>query len=129
MQRYSRRKLARGFVELLDRYRYGDVIATMVEVLVAHKMERQVDQFVLDLAHAIWLRHQHLLVDLTLARALPPRVVQEIGDAVREAAGAKTVAVSVNVDPGIRGGFIARTPIGELNTSISYKIKALKATR
>lgn len=129
MQKYSRRKLAQGFVELLDRHPQADVIAFFAQILARHKLAHDLDLFAHDVALELLKRHQHLTATVTTARDVPARALKNIKEALQELTQATHVSVTHEVNPALKGGVMVRTPVGELDASIASKLNYLKSLR
>ncbi len=128
MTKYSRRQIARGFASQLSLHPTPAVITTVAKLLILQKMTRQVDLFVADVMQELFHQRRHLTVTITTARATSQAITKAIGEKLRLATQAKTVGTIIRHDPAIIGGFIANTPVGELDASIRYKLNRLKAT-
>ncbi len=128
MPKYSRRQIARGFASQLLLHPTPAVVAAVAKFLILQKMTRQVDLFVADVIQELFHQHRHLTVTITTARAVSQAITKSIGEKLRLATRAKTVGTIIKHDPAIIGGFIANTPMGELDASIRYKLNRLKAT-
>lgn len=129
MQKYSRRKLAQGFVELLDRHAQADVVKSFAQVLNAHKLTHDLDLFVSDIALELLKRHRHLAATVTTARELPSKTMQVIADTLKNLAQATSVSVTAHINKAQKGGVVIRTPLGELDASIQSKLNHLKSQR
>lgn len=128
MQRYSRRKLAQGLLDLLGRHRRTDVVAKIAEILHVQKMTRDLDLFIADVAEELLKRHRELAVTVTTARDLPAKTMKALSELLQQRAQATTVTLTTKVDPSLKGGFIARSALGELDASVSNKLNKLKVT-
>lgn len=129
MQKYSRRKLAQGFVELLDRHAQADVVNSFAQVLHAHKLTHDLDLFVSDIALELLKRHRHLAARVTTARELPAKTMKMIRETLAGVTHATSVSVTTHIDPAQKGGVIITTPLGELDASIHSKLNHLKSHR
>ena len=129
MQKYSRRKLAQGFVELLDRHQQADVVAFFAQILAGHKLTHDLDLFANDVAHELLKRHRHLVASITTAREVPARTLKLVREALQALTDAVDVSVTQHINPALKGGMVVRTPVGELDTSIASKLNYLKSLR
>ena len=123
----SRRVVARAAAaELLA---YPDEIHKWLERTAAFLLEEgrtnEANLLVNDIAHELYVRSGHLLVDVTSARPLPAAVKEELKRTFREATGAHSVVLVEHVDPSLIGGLIARTPSAQLDLSVRTKLKKL----
>lgn len=128
MPKYSRRQLARGFASQLLLHPTPAAVAAAAKLLISQKMTHQVDLFVADVIQELFHQRRHLAVTITTARVVSQAITKAIGEKLRTVTQADTVATIIRHDPAIIGGFIASTPVGELDASIRYKLNRLKAT-
>lgn len=126
---YSRRKLAQGFVELLDRHAQADVVRAFTQLLHTHKLTHDLDLFVSDIARELLKRHRHLAATVTTARALAPKTMNLIRETLEGVTHATSVSVTAHINKAQKGGVIIRTPIGELDASIQRQLNYLKLQR
>lgn len=93
--------------------------------LMEQKMVDDLDLFINDLAHELYMQSGHLLVDVTSARKLSDSVRGELKHTLGDATSAKHVELVEHVDTSLLGGLIARTPDAQLDASVRTKLKQL----
>jgi len=75
--------------------------------------------------HELFEQDGQLLAEVTSARPLDGSVRKTLEKLLRDQTGAKTVALTEEIDTSLLGGLIARTSDGELDASVRTKLNRL----
>lgn len=87
----------------------------------------QLHLYINDIAAELQARGHHLSLEVESARKLTPAMRSSISKELRELTGTKSVSLHETVSPDLVGGFIARTPDGELDASLKHGLRKLAA--
>ncbi|HET7302396.1 MAG TPA: F0F1 ATP synthase subunit delta [Candidatus Saccharimonadales bacterium] len=106
-------------------------ISMLAAYLVDQRLtsDHYVTLIVRDIVREVFVQSGELLVEATTARPLTDALRHELVSTLRAHTGAKTVVLQEDVDPTLLGGFIARTPDAELDTSVRTTLKHLAAIK
>jgi F-type H+-transporting ATPase subunit delta len=123
----SRRLLARTLATnmLAEPERREHWVRALAAYLVETNRTDEADQVVNAIAHELLEQDGLLAVEVTSARPLTDDIRKELVGYLKNATGAATVQFSEQVDPELVGGFIARTPDQELDTSVRSQLRRL----
>lgn len=100
-------------------------VEALAAYLVQYGMEKQADQVINDIARELYIQGGHLSVSVTGARKLSDSAREELKRTLQAATNAKSVELIEQVDPGLLGGLVARTPDAVLDVSVRSKLKQL----
>lgn len=127
----SRRVLARTIAQKLasEPAKQRHWMKLLAAYIVDQHLEKDVDLILKDIVRELFTINGQLLVSATTARPLTDALRTELTATLRTATGAKTVVLDENVDPTIVGGFVAKTPDGELDASIRTQLQHLAAIK
>jgi len=100
-------------------------VEALAAYLVQYGMEKQADQVINDIARELYIQGGHLSVSVTSARKLSDSAREELKHTLQAATSAKSVELIEQVDPGLLGGLVARTPDAVLDVSVRSKLKQL----
>ena len=129
----SRRSIATTIAEKLvhapsERKKWITMLAAyMVEQRLTS--EHDIDLIVKDIVREVFVQSGQLLVETTTARPLTDAMRRELATALKSHTGASDIVLTEQVDPGLLGGFVARTPDAEIDTSIRTTLKHLAAIK
>ena len=127
MKKYSRKKLARAMIELLERYPRADVAQAVARELVEGRLVRELPFFMRDSASALFEKTGELTAKVSSARVLSEATRTHIGQLLKKMTGASSVWLQpTKVDPGLLGGVQIETPILEIDASVKAKLSALE---
>lgn len=123
----SRRVIARTIASKLvaEPARQEHWIRVLAAHLVASNRTHEVDLILNDLAHELHLQAGHLLVHITSAHALTDAVRTSLKRMLAQQTDATVVHLTEDIDPGLLGGIVAKTPDAQLDTSIRTKLNRL----
>ena len=126
-RKVSRRVLVRVVAAklLAEPTRRKHWVQALAAFLLENKMVDDVDLVLNDIAHEIFTQHGELLVHVTSARPLTDSVRKELTHYLKEMTHAREVAITERSDKSLLGGFTARTPDQELDTSIRTQLQQL----
>lgn len=130
-RKVSRRVLARVVATKLlsEPARRNHWLQALAAFLLEHKMVDDADLVLNDIAHEIFAQSGELLVDVTSARPLTDAVRKELAHYLKQATDARQVVLTEHTDKSLIGGFTARTPDQELDTSIRTQLQQLATIR
>lgn len=125
----SRRELARVFTEkLLAQPKNSQrLIQVLAAYIVEHKLQKQVDALLNDIAHELYVQSGNLTVEVVSVEKLAESTKASIADFLKAQTGAATVTLHESTDTELLGGIIARTPDAELDASVVSKLRKLAA--
>ncbi|MDR0956013.1 MAG: F0F1 ATP synthase subunit delta [Candidatus Nomurabacteria bacterium] len=127
MNSLSRRRVA-TFVA--DELANGESVRRLAKVLAAYLAEthqtRAAALLILDIESALLERHHHLAADVVSAREISAELRGGLIKKLKLATRAETVELLEEIDPGLIGGVIVRTPDAELDASIRRKLIKLR---
>ncbi|MDP3997388.1 MAG: F0F1 ATP synthase subunit delta [Candidatus Andersenbacteria bacterium] len=126
MSAYSRQKFVRALLSLLEKHPVKSVAAVAAPEIIKQGWANSLDLISNDLSRELLRQKKHLEISLTSAYDLPHRLRQQIAKFLADQIHADTTHVTVTIDPALLGGFIATTPAGELDASLSSQINQLK---
>lgn len=123
----SRRVLARTVASKLiaEPARRDHWVRALAAYLVDSNRAAEAELVMNDIAHELLEQNGTLLVDVTSARPLTDVVRKELTAYMQEATGAREVQFAEHVEPQLIGGFIARTPGQQLDTSVHSQLRQL----
>lgn len=125
----SRRSLARTLAAklLAEPERREHWLRALAAYLVETDRTSEASQIMNAVAHELLAQDGLLAVDVTSAHPLTDDVRRELTDYLQAHTGARAVQFSEQVDPDLVGGFIARTPDQELDTSVRSQLRRLSS--
>lgn len=103
----------------------GHVMQTLAAYLVDHNMTQHADAIMNDIGGQLLERAGLLPVEVVSARPLAPETREQLIGFLKEQTGATQVDLHESIDETMIGGLVARTPFGELDTSIRSKLRQL----
>ena len=123
----SRRVLARTIASklLAEPERRDHWIRALGAYLIETKRVAEASLVAKEISHEILVQGGALYADVTSARPLTQEVAQQLSDFLKQATGATTVSLATHTDAELVGGFIARTPDQELDTSVRSQLRKL----
>ena len=126
MQVSSRRKLAQVTVQLLERYPQAAVAQVVAVELKRRRATRQLPWLLKEMAE-IWLRSKgELLAEVASARPLSATMQRRVNDFLKAVTSARTVSVQTTVDSTLVGGWLAATPLLEIDASLKRVLTDLE---
>lgn len=127
----SRRVLARTIAEKLaaEPVKQRHVMKMLAAYIIDQHLENEVDLLLKDIIRELFTISGQLLVSATTARPLTDALRKELTASLRAATGAKSIVLEEHVDPALVGGFVAKTPDGELDASIRTQLQHLAAIK
>ena len=126
MERLSLKKIAQAAVALLETTSPQEVMRAVAALLVEQRRVREADMFVEELGAQLWRVHGHATVELRSARPLAPASLKEATAFLTTYLQATTLAVTTIVDPALKGGLVATTPLGTFDASVASRLNLLK---
>ncbi|MDB5166256.1 MAG: hypothetical protein JWM37_328 [Candidatus Saccharibacteria bacterium] len=104
--------------------------AKWMQIAAAYLLEtKQADRselFLNDLAHELVAQGGPLSAEVVSARPLTAEVMSDLESYLKSATGATEIDVQVSHDPSLLGGFVARTPDGEIDKSVHHQLSQLR---
>lgn len=125
MNTISRKAIAKAFLSLLHSKGKKPAIQAVAALLVEQRRARDVDFLIQDVGKELFAADGELQTTVTTAHKLSEKTQKSITAFLRQRTGAKTVQADFVIDSSIKGGFIARTPVGEINTSVTQLLSTL----
>lgn len=125
MKKYSKRKLALGFLDLLERYSLAVAVRALAHEIITQKMTRETDFVVKEIERELMNRGSlslHVVSRWKLAAKLQAMTEGFLKDRY----DAKQITAIYATDPAAAGGLVATTPTSELDLSIAGKLEQLK---
>ncbi len=129
MSQTSRRALARAVADKLsvDGADSRRIMRELAAYLVEHNMTDDADVIINDIAQELYARTGHLVVEVTSAHPLDDTTRQRIIGFFRDKTNATSVELHESINQELIGGFIAKTPSAELDTSVRSRLRQLTA--
>ena len=127
-QRISRRQLARHVVRLLREQpaKQEAIIQQLAAYLVVHKMTKQVDLVLKDIADEMFVQNKHVTAEISHVHPIDEQEIRTLlGELLVEKAGASSVELHSVLRPELLGGIVVRTPRQELDASVRTKLKQI----
>ncbi len=124
--RYSKKTIAKAAVALLETQPVSVVVNALAHYMYQHRMGRDVETIVYQIASELYAAKKHLLVHITSAHEIRPAMRKRLEIFLKKKFDAKKVSVSYQIDPLLVGGIKIVTPIGVLNLSVAYQFDQLK---
>lgn len=125
MPTYSKKTLAKGAVELLDKHSLKEVALALAHKLKAQRATRDVSVMASLLGEELFKTKGHLSVHVVSAHKLSVSVRRKIERFLKQSTKAKTVGISYEVDKALIGGIKIVTPVGVFNMSITHTLHQL----
>lgn len=127
----SRRVLARTIAEKLaaEPAKQRHWMKLLAAYIIDQRLEKDVDLLLKDIVRELFTINGQLLVSATTARPLTDALRTELRTSLRAATGATSIVLEENIDPDLLGGFVAKTPDGELDASVRTQLQHLAAIK
>lgn len=124
--KYSRVKLAKAYVNLLEKYPSKDVAKGFAPLLLTQKTGRDIEKFSEEVAYVSSTKQRTVLATVTSARKLSKSVQKTIATYIQRAEGMEhTHVISYNIDPTFIGGAVIQTATHTYSFSVTGKLQSI----
>lgn len=120
-----RRALAKAFMSLAAARGHDHAVNALAAVIISEKRTREVGLIVQEIARELFAQKKELHATVTSAHPLSAELKKTITALLKKRSAATSVHATYAVDPALKGGFVARTPQGEINASIAHQLSTL----
>lgn len=126
MKSLSRKSLARAYLK--TRAEKGDAHAAraLAAALITGRQTRDLDFIIQEIGRELFSTQKELHASVTSAHELSVTLKKELQTLLKNRTGAEKVISTYQVDPALLGGFIAKTPVREIDASIATQLSTLK---
>ncbi len=121
----SRRALAKGFLSLVASTSHTHAVQALAAAIVTEKRTREIKLIVQEIARELFAQTGELHTTITSAHPLSADIKKAITALLKKRTKATAVKAAYATNPSLTGGFVARTPLGELNASVAHQLSTL----
>lgn len=125
MNKISRVKLAKAYVQLLPAVKQADLTKALARIVVENRLTSQLDLLMEDVRSELLRQYGHGDVEVASAFKLSGRIEDEIKSAVGNLINAKSITVNSSIDKELIGGAMVHGPDFDWDFTIKNKLKKL----
>ncbi len=126
MERISLKKIARAAVVLMETASPQHVMQATAALLVEQRRGRESALLMDEIAAELWRTRRQAAVTVQSARPLAAAAQEDMKRFLKTRLGADSVTIEETVDPRLRGGVVATTPLGTLDASVAGRLNHLR---
>lgn len=127
MKKVSRTKLAHAVLRLLEKHPRKEVTRILAEQIIKEKRTNDIEIIVREIGRLMLKEKNHLTGQVESARSLTEAEKNHLDLLLKKITGAETVALNYSNNKKFIGGFLAKTPVVEIDATVSKIIHQLKA--
>lgn len=121
----SRRALAKGFMSLANSTSHAHAVRALAAVMISEKRTREINLIVQEIARELFAQTKELHATITSAHPISTELKKMITALLKKRSAAASVHATYVFDPTLKGGFVAHTPQGEINASVTHQLSTL----
>lgn len=126
MAKLSYRRLAAAMVELLADHTLAQVAQGAAEAMSSGGHHPQLERLIPELERELARQAGHITVHASSARALPPKVMENLAAELCERLGGKTYELDTTINPNLLGGVRLTTADSTLDLSLRNRLETIR---
>lgn len=122
MKTASRRSLARAFLSVQAKRSRKHAVQALAALLLTQRRTKEVEYIVQEIGREWFFHSGELPAEVLSAQPLSTALRGKLETLLKKRMDAATVQAAYYVRPELKGGFLVRTPVGEIDASVARQL-------